>query len=87
MAGRDPPASAYGVRGLKACAIAPSLILKDVFLLFCFVFRDRVSDYVPGCPGTHSVDFTQKSACLCLPSAGIKGLYHHCQATIKFFDR
>ncbi|GAB1292980.1 Predicted gene 10491 [Apodemus speciosus] len=33
----------------------------------------------PGCPGTHSVDQnspwprTQKSACLCLPSARIKG--------------
>jgi hypothetical protein len=24
--------------------------------LFCFVFRDRVSLYSPGCPGTHSVD-------------------------------
>ena len=25
-------------------------------LLFCFVFRDRVSLCSPGCPGTHSVD-------------------------------
>jgi hypothetical protein len=24
--------------------------------LFCFVFRDRVSLYSRGCPGTHSVD-------------------------------
>jgi hypothetical protein len=24
--------------------------------LFCFVFRDRVSLYSPGCPGTHFVD-------------------------------
>jgi hypothetical protein len=24
--------------------------------LFCFVFRDRVSLYSPGCPGTHLVD-------------------------------
>jgi hypothetical protein len=24
--------------------------------LFCFVFRDRVFLYSPGCPGTHSVD-------------------------------
>jgi hypothetical protein len=23
---------------------------------FCFVFRDRVSLYNPGCPGTHFVD-------------------------------
>jgi hypothetical protein len=26
------------------------------FVLFCFVFRDRVSLYSFGCPGTHSVD-------------------------------
>ena len=32
-----------------------NLLLIGV-LLFCFVFRDRVSLYSPGCPGTHSVD-------------------------------
>jgi hypothetical protein len=26
------------------------------FVLFCFAFRDRVSLYSPGCPGTHFVD-------------------------------
>jgi hypothetical protein len=26
------------------------------FVLFCFVFRDRVSLCSSGCPGTHSVD-------------------------------
>jgi hypothetical protein len=26
------------------------------FVLFCFVFQDRVSLYIPGCPGTHSVE-------------------------------
>jgi hypothetical protein len=26
------------------------------FALFCFVFRDRVSLYSPGCPGPHFVD-------------------------------
>jgi hypothetical protein len=25
-------------------------------VLFCFVFRDRVSLHSPGCPGTHFVD-------------------------------
>jgi hypothetical protein len=35
------------------------------------VFRDRVSLCSPGCPGT------QKSTCLCLPSAGIKGVCSH----------
>jgi hypothetical protein len=28
------------------------------FVLFCFVFRDRVSLCSPGCPGTHSEDLT-----------------------------
>jgi hypothetical protein len=61
------------------------------FFVFCFVlfFQDRVSLYSPGCPGTHFVDQagldrTQKSACLCLPSAGIKGVRHHCPATAHF---
>jgi hypothetical protein len=27
-----------------------------LFVLFCFVFRDRVSLCSPGSPGTHSVD-------------------------------
>jgi hypothetical protein len=42
---------------------------------------DRVSLCSPGCPGAHFVDQTglelRKSDCLCLPSAGIKGLRHH----------
>ena len=33
----------------------------------------------PGCPGT------QKSACLCLPSAGIKGVRHHARLSFSFF--
>jgi hypothetical protein len=45
-----------------------------------FSSLDRVSLCTPDCPGTHSVDQaglrTQKSACLCLPSAGIKGMHH-----------
>jgi hypothetical protein len=56
-----------------------------VFCLFCF-FRDRVSLYSPGCPGTHFVDQAglelQKSALLCLPSAGIKGVLHYAQLTL-----
>jgi hypothetical protein len=41
------------------------------------VCDNRVSLCSPGCPGTHSVDQASlelKSACLCLPSAGITGL-------------
>jgi hypothetical protein len=29
---------------------------NQVFFFFFLVFRDRVSLYSPGCPGTHSVD-------------------------------
>ena len=49
------------------------------FYFFFFFLRDRVYLSSLGCPGTHSVD--QKSACPCLPCAGIKGLHHHCPAT------
>ena len=57
------------------------LCLVGVFCLFvCFVFRDRVSLYSPGCPGTHfGVQaglelriLPENSACLCLPSPGLK---------------
>ena len=62
-------------------------VLLFVCFLVLFFFRDRVSLYHPGCPGTHSVDQagldrTQKSACLCLPSAGIKGVCHHARLNV-----
>jgi hypothetical protein len=57
------------------------LFLFLFFLVwFGLVFRDRVSLYSPGCPGT------QKSACLCLPSAGTKGVCHHHPAEKNFFQ-
>jgi hypothetical protein len=33
-----------------------AIIFVVVVVLFCFVFRGRVSLYSPGCPGTHFVD-------------------------------
>jgi hypothetical protein len=33
-----------------------SCLIFKFFFLFFLVFRDRVSLYSPGCPGTHSVD-------------------------------
>jgi hypothetical protein len=33
-----------------------SLQIVFCFVLFCFVFCDRVSLGSPGCPGTHSMD-------------------------------
>jgi hypothetical protein len=52
-------------------------------------FQDRISLCSPGCPGTHSVDqadLEQKSTCLCLPSAGIKGVHHHCPAPNRLLN-
>jgi hypothetical protein len=66
------------------------------FWFFCFVFvfvfvlffRDRVS--LCG-PTTHSVDQagleTQKSTCLCFPSARKKGVCHHCRAWKRILDK
>jgi hypothetical protein len=57
--------------------------------LFClFAFGDRVSLYSPGCPGTQLCKpgwpRAQKSAYLCLPSAGIKGVHHHARPLSHF---
>ena len=60
----------------------------DFFVLvfcFCFVFQeDKVFLCRHDCPGTHSVDRlalnSQRFVCLCLPSAGIKGVCHYCLA-------
>jgi hypothetical protein len=65
----------------KAHSFKTNFIYLFIYLgfLFCFVFRDRDSLCSPGCPGTHSVDqagLGQRSTCLCLPSAGIKGMRH-----------
>jgi hypothetical protein len=48
-------------------------MLTFFFFFFFWFFRDRVSLYSPGSPGTHFVD----QAGLELPSAGIKGVCHH----------
>ena len=49
---------------------------------FKFFFRDRASQYSPGCTGTHFVDqadleLRNLPASACLPSAGIKGMGLH----------
>jgi hypothetical protein len=63
-------------------------VFAFVFVFVCF-FQDRVSLYSPGCAGTHSVDqagleLRNQSACLCLPSAGIKGVCHHTRPDIFY---
>jgi hypothetical protein len=61
---------------------------QSVYLFFCFC-RDRVSLYSPGCPAWNSLcrpgwPQTQKSTCLCLPSARIKGMCHHQLARFSY---
>jgi hypothetical protein len=52
------------------------------FFFFFWFFQDRVSLYSPGCrPGCL---LTQKSTCLCLLRAGIKGMRHHCPTCLCF---
>ena len=53
------------------------------FILFYFGFWDRVSLYSPGCPGTH---FADQAGRLCLQSAEIKGVCHHCLAVCSNFS-
>ena len=42
--------------GKQTKAESPFSSSSSCFVLFYFVFRDRVSLCSPGCPGTHSVD-------------------------------
>ena len=75
-----PPALASQVPGSKVCTTSTWLVwfLSRVFCCFVVVvFRDRVS--------LCSWPQTQKSACLCLPTAGIKGMCHHRPAP-QFFS-
>ena len=48
--------TACSVRSLRLCQSLGKVDLFCFFGFFCFVFRDRVSLYSPGCPGTLSVD-------------------------------
>ncbi|GAB1299320.1 Zinc transporter 6 [Apodemus speciosus] len=54
------------------CPGAHSVDQADLFIIwFLCVVLAVLELYRPGCPGT------QKSTCLCLPSAGITGVCHH----------
>jgi hypothetical protein len=60
----------------QSAPVGAKRVIKS--FLFVFVFRDRVSLHSPGCPGTGpGWPLTQKSSCLCLQSAGIKGVYRY----------
>ena len=61
-------------------------------LLVGLVFQDSVSLCSPDCPGIRSVDqaglkLTDISICLCLLSAGIKGVCHHHPYVIKVLKK
>lgn len=61
------------------------LRIKIVFgwLVWFWVFWDSVSLCIHGCPGQHWPS-TQSSSCLCLTSAGIKGMNHHTPFSLSF---
>ena len=76
----DPPSTS---------CLFPTSLICFCFVVWFLVFQDRVSLYSPGCPVTHSVDHaglgTQKSTCLCLSSAGIKGARHPALPSLGLF--
>jgi hypothetical protein len=53
--------------------------------LFILVFRDRVSLYSSGCPGTHFVDQAGLELRNRLPLPGIKGVCHHARLKCDFY--
>jgi hypothetical protein len=76
------PTLNWGVSCLFCCILGFFCFVLFYFLLICF-FQDS-----PGCTGTCSVDQTgleQRSACLCLPCAGIKGICHYHPASLLRF--
>jgi hypothetical protein len=68
--------------GLQVCATRSSWVTL-FFFFFWLVFRDRVSLFSPGCPGTHFVDQAglelRNPPASEFPSAGTKGVHHHAQ--------
>lgn len=66
-------------------------VLGFCFVFFpCLLFWDTICLYSPGCLGTSSVDQgdlrLKRSVCLCLPTAGIKGVCHHYPEMFFKFD-
>lgn len=57
--------------------------------MFLLGEEDRVSPHSPGCTGSHCIDpsyvQTQRSNCLCVPSTGFKGVYHHTWPSTRKF--
>jgi len=76
---RNPPASASQVLRLKACATMPSKV--------CFFLRQGFCMYPWLSWNLHCRScwpWTQRSACLCLLRAGIKGMCHWSPPTCNF---
>ena len=78
---REPPLSASPVLGSKVNAITS--VPQQFCLLVCLVWFTKTGFL---CIALAVLELstgwcrTQKSSCLCLPSAGIKGVGHHCLA-------
>jgi hypothetical protein len=80
MSGCEPPRGCWdlnsGSSEEQSVLLTTEPSLQLFFLRIFFFFKDRVSLYSPGCPGTHFCrpgwPRTQKSACLCLRVLGLK---------------
>jgi hypothetical protein len=87
--------STRAVITLKVRTISLALPIPHIFKEFTFLFVCLFVCFETGflCVALAVLDLlcrpgwpqTQKSACLCLPSAGIKGLCHHCPAKNSLF--
>jgi hypothetical protein len=70
----------WGGGGSGECSSQPFCLFVCVFFktgFLCIALPVWNSSCRPGWPRT------QKSTCLCLPSAGIKGVHHHCPAVVN----
>lgn len=67
----------------------PGLVPRTHNCLELQVQAETGCHYSPGWPPMHCTDQawnSQKSSCLCLPSAGLKGVHHHHLALTKGFN-
>jgi hypothetical protein len=63
------------------------MLLLFYFILFYFIFQDRVSLCSPGCPGTDFVDqagLELRNLPASASCAGIKGVRHHARVLLLF---
>jgi hypothetical protein len=87
LLGVEPRSSGRTASALNHWATFPLVFLFIILFIHICLVNIRFFFFLCS-PGTYSVDqvgLQLRSACLCPPSAGIKGLCHHCQAQVLLF--